>query len=91
MRVSLIFSMILIANGARAADVCQDLVGLNELPKDFKTISAAAIGPVPLTMKSNGHCTCNDMPTVQRRLGQKEPASVNWACDAADADDAKGK
>lgn len=91
MRALVIAGLMLLAPVARASDECQGLVGLTELPQDFKTISEAAVGPVPLTMKSNGHCTCNDTPAVQRRLGQQEPAGVNWACYAADAEDSKGK
>ena len=92
MRAAFVFTgLLLLASGARAAETCEAYTKLGELPTDFRALSVAAIGPARLTMMSSGKCTCNDMPTVQRHLGQAEPEGVNWACDVADPEDAKGK
>lgn len=83
--------LLLATTAAHAADACQDLAQLKDLPADFKTVSRSAIGPAKLEIKSNGKCTCNDLPAVQRSLGQAQPEGVKWACDRADADDTKAK
>ena len=91
-RAMLTMSLILaIVPAAHAAATCQDYTKLKDLPASFNTISRSAIGPAKMEIKTDGTCTCNDLPAVQRSLGQAEPDGINFACDAADPSDTGSK
>ena len=82
---------VIAATTAHATDACQDYTKLAALPASFKAISRSTIGPATMEIRTDGNCTCNDLPAVQRSLGQSEPDGVNFACEAADPSDSKSK
>ena len=57
------------------------------LPDRFVEIARGSLGHVEMVWFSDGRCTCENGPAVDRFFGRAAPRGVNWSCRRASAED----
>jgi hypothetical protein len=77
-----------IAAAANAADQdCDRYAALQRLPDRFEEIASSDLGKVEFFILSDGRCTCDNAPAVNRQLGKPAPQNVSWSCRVATPDE----
>jgi hypothetical protein len=70
------------------AQVCNQYVALERLPDRFVEVASGLLtGGVELFVYSDGRCTCDNTPYVERKLGKPATKSGLWSCREATADE----
>jgi hypothetical protein len=66
---------------------CDRYAALNRLPDRFEEIASGDFGKAELFVLTDGTCTCDNKPAVDRVLGKPAPKDVNWLCNTATAEE----
>jgi len=70
------------------AQNCDQYVALKRLPDRFAEVASALLtSGLEIFVLSDGRCTCDNTPAVNRRLGKPAPQSDDWVCREATADE----
>ena len=75
------------AIAAASAQECEKYQSLRSLPDGFVQIAAAELVKGEFFVLTDGVCTCDNLPAVNRGVNKPAPQGVNWACRAADSDE----
>jgi len=63
---------------------CDRHATLKRLPDSFEEIASALFADgLELFVLTDGACTCDSMPALNRKWGKPAPQNVNWSCRAA--------
>jgi hypothetical protein len=57
------------------------------LPARFAEIARGSLGEVEMIVLSDGRCTCENGPAVDRFFGRAAPRGINWSCRKASAEE----
>jgi hypothetical protein len=57
------------------------------LPARFAEIARGSLGEVEMIVLSDGRCTCENGPAVDRFFGRAPPRGLNWSCRRASAEE----
>jgi len=64
-----------------AEQSCDRYATLKRLPDSFEEIASGLFaGGLELFVLTDGTCTCDNMPAVDRKRGKPAPQNVNWSC-----------
>jgi len=67
---------------------CDRYATLKRLPDSFEEIASGLfVGGLELFVLTDGTCTCDNMPAVDRKRGKSAPQNVNWSCRKATPDE----
>ena len=73
---------------AGAAELsCDRYAMFKRLPDSFKMIGSAILPRAELFILTDGACTCENTPAVDRKLGKSVPQDLNWRCRKAIPDE----
>jgi hypothetical protein len=71
---------------------CSRYAAMRRLPVEFEEIASAdLVGGAELFILTDGSCTCDNKPAVDRRLGKPAPIGVNWSCRPAAPDERRSE
>ena len=65
---------------------CDRYAALRRLPSSFEEIASADLVKAELFVLTDGTCTCENMPAVNRKLGKPAPDGINWSCRLASSE-----
>ena len=67
---------------------CARYAVFNKLPSSFQEIASGdLVGGPEIFVLSNGHCTCDNGPTVSRHYNRPAPLGETWSCRHASGDE----
>ena len=67
---------------------CSRYAAMRGLPADFHEIASAdLVGGAEWFNLTNGTCTCDSQPAVDRHFGKPAPSNINWVCRPATAEE----
>ena len=67
---------------------CDRYATLKRLPDSFEEIASALFaGGLGLFVLTDGACTCDNRPALDREWGKPAPQNVNWSCRTATPDE----
>jgi hypothetical protein len=67
---------------------CDRHATLERLPDSFEEIASGLFaGGLEHFVRTDGTCTCDNMPAVDRKRGKPAPQNVNWSCRTAAPDE----
>ncbi len=95
MRESIVTLVALLALGiavvGASAQECNEYTRLDRLPDSFVVIEGGALPQFKMehVSASDGVCTCDNQPEVDRVTGTLTPEGVNWSCRLADTNESK--
>jgi len=73
-----------IATAAGAAEQsCDRYAALQRLPDRFQEIASGDVGKVEFFVLTDGSCTCDNTPAIDRTRGKPGARNVNWSCHVA--------
>ena len=75
------------ASPITAEQSCDRYAALNRLPDRFEEIASGDLGKVEFFVLTDGTCTCENKPAIDRVLGRPTPKDVNWSCHIATAEE----
>jgi hypothetical protein len=70
-----------------AGQSCDQYAAFNRLPDRFEQIASGDLGKAELFVLTDGVCTCDNTPAVNRKLGKPAPQEINWSCHVATPDE----
>ena len=70
-----------------AEQSCDRYATLKRLPDSFEEIASADLIRAELFVLTDGTCTCDNGPAVDRKFGKSVPQNVNWSCRNATPDE----
>ena len=77
-----------IAPPSAAEQGCDRYATLKWLPDSFEEIASALFdGGVELFVLTDGACTCDNMPALDRKWSQPAPQNITWSCRTATPDE----
>ena len=83
-----IFAMAAVPGMPLAAEQsCDRYAALRRLPGSFEEIASADLVKAELFVLTDGTCTCENMPAVNRKLGKPAPDGINWSCREATSEE----
>jgi len=78
---------VLIGAANAAEPSCGQYSALKRLPDKFMEVASGDLGYAELFILSDGVCTCENTPSIDRRRGRVVSTDVNWTCRAATSDE----
>ena len=66
---------------------CIRYAAMRRLPIEFEETASADLFGAELFILTDGTCTCDNRPAVDRYLGKPAPKNINWFCRAAASDE----
>ena len=66
---------------------CDRYAALDRLPNRFEEIASGDLGKAEVFVFTDGTCTCDNKPAVDRRLGKPTSQTSKWSCRAATRDE----
>jgi hypothetical protein len=72
---------------AAAQQRCDRYAALIRLPDAFEEIASGDLVGAELFVLTDGVCTCDNTPAIDRWLGKRASAGINWSCRAATPDE----
>ena len=77
-----------IAGTASASEQsCDRYAALDRLPDRFEEIASGDLGKAEFFVLTDGRCTCDNTPAVNRKLGRPAIQQFNWSCHVATPDE----
>jgi hypothetical protein len=67
---------------------CDNFSSMRTLPEGFTMVAAGQLSRgLEFFRLTDGRCTCDNMPSLDRAFGKPSPQGINWKCRMADDDE----